>query len=168
MSVYPRKLALRIWENLDQRGLYGGILVAFTLLWVATLGSGPWGTRWHWPYHLFHWVCHQDPQRSFWINGQPMAVCSRCFGIYSSLFLGWLLLPLVGGKLLPFMRRTRYLLGVAFLVNVVDVAGHFLGLWDNTVWTRLATGALLGLAAAAIFADEFIKKNLKYLSTKGE
>lgn len=27
-------------------------------------------------------VCHQIPERSFWISALPVAVCARCFGLY--------------------------------------------------------------------------------------
>lgn len=27
--------------------------------------------------------CHQQPDRSFWIFGYPMALCCRCFGFYT-------------------------------------------------------------------------------------
>lgn len=33
-------------------------------------------------YHLLAHSCHQQPLRSFWIAGYPMAFCARCFGIY--------------------------------------------------------------------------------------
>jgi uncharacterized membrane protein len=29
-------------------------------------------------------VCHQQPQRSFSLAGQPLPVCARCIGIYAS------------------------------------------------------------------------------------
>lgn len=35
--------------------------------------------------NLFSFVCHQIPERSFYINGNPMIICSRCFGIYTGI-----------------------------------------------------------------------------------
>ncbi|HHJ52896.1 MAG TPA: DUF2085 domain-containing protein [Caldithrix abyssi] len=34
-------------------------------------------------YFFMDPVCHQLPQRSLFIGGLPMAVCARCFAIYS-------------------------------------------------------------------------------------
>lgn len=35
--------------------------------------------------NLFSFACHQIPGRSFYINGKPMIICSRCFGIYTGI-----------------------------------------------------------------------------------
>lgn len=32
-------------------------------------------------------ICHQLPQKSFEIHGQHFLVCSRCFGIYTGMFI---------------------------------------------------------------------------------
>ena len=31
--------------------------------------------------------CHQQPDRSFWIFGYPIALCCRCYGVYFSTFM---------------------------------------------------------------------------------
>lgn len=41
--------------------------------------------------NLFSFVCHQIPERSFYINGNPMIICSRCFGIYTGITILFLL-----------------------------------------------------------------------------
>jgi len=33
-------------------------------------------------------ACHQNPLRSFWYWGYPMALCGRCIGIYTGSLLG--------------------------------------------------------------------------------
>ena len=38
----------------------------------------------------FALVCHQRPERSFWIFGAPVAVCARCLGIYLGAAIGLL------------------------------------------------------------------------------
>ena len=30
----------------------------------------------------YMYSCHQQPDRSFWLFGYPMALCSRCYGFY--------------------------------------------------------------------------------------
>ena len=44
---------------------------------------------------FFSPVCHQAADRSFHLYGHPMAVCSRCTGIYGGFLLGVILYPLL-------------------------------------------------------------------------
>jgi uncharacterized membrane protein len=52
-------------------------------------------------YSLFHYVCAQDPQHSFYIGGQPMCICERCLAIYGGMFLAGLVFYLLRAKLKP-------------------------------------------------------------------
>src|ERR1700677_2267881 len=40
---------------------------------------------------VFSRLCHQDPSRSFMLEGSPVAVCVRCLGIYGGVAAGALL-----------------------------------------------------------------------------
>ena len=45
-------------------------------------------------FWFFSPVCHQDPARSFWLFGAPLAVCARCLGIYLGAAAGaWIPAP---------------------------------------------------------------------------
>ncbi len=44
-------------------------------------------------YGLFSLICHQIPERSFFLNGCQLPVCARCLGIYFGIFAGGLLYP---------------------------------------------------------------------------
>src|ERR1051325_12251048 len=46
-------------------------------------------------YHAFSLVCHQIPERSFFIAGHPFAVCARCFGLYAGFTVAAIAYPLV-------------------------------------------------------------------------
>jgi len=35
------------------------------------------------------WICHQKSERCFKINDKPMLLCSRCFGLYLFIFIGF-------------------------------------------------------------------------------
>lgn len=138
---------------------YWLLLVALTLLVILSLGGGLWGAEQsigHWTELLFERVCHQNPLRSFQYNGVPMAVNSRCFGIFLGLWAGWLFIPLMN------RIKTKNYWGICFLflavmLQIIDYTGnHFL--WENTNATRAAIGLVLGIAVAFFLSDLFQTK----------
>jgi uncharacterized membrane protein len=152
-----------MWTNLEQKRLYALVLLLAAFLVVIALGGGVFNQPglWfeHWQHKAFTGLCHQDPQRSFWINGSPMAVCSRCFGIYSAVFGGWLLFPLVPKLLQQINGYKRWLLGGILLINFIDILGNFLGIWQNTLFSRFALGTMIGFSAVLVIGYEFIGIN---------
>ena len=98
-------------------------------------------------YHAFSYVCHQLPLRSFHLAGHPLAVCARCTGLYAGFAGAALIYPLVRS-----IKRTdtpsRLWLLLAIAPMAIDLGLDFLGLWQNTHLSRLATGLLLGCTAA--------------------
>src|SRR5687768_5307220 len=94
-------------------------------------------------YGGFAVVCHQLPERSYFIFGHKLAVCSRCTGLYAGLALTLLLYPL--------LRPLRSVdwpppvwLVLSALPMTIDFGLTFLGIWENTHSSRLLTGLLLG------------------------
>lgn len=137
---------------------YSAMLSVFVLLGILALGSG-WYQSGPWysdvPYQLFRSVCHQQADRSFWLGGQPMAVCARCFGIYTSLWMTFAALPLIRKiKFVQKFNASRWL-AVVFAVNIIDFIGNGLGFWSNTNITRFIMGLALGSAAILLFRFEF-------------
>jgi uncharacterized membrane protein len=98
-------------------------------------------------YTSFSKFCHQLPERSFYLDGHPLAVCARCTGIYFGFAAGALLYPLLRS-----LRRedapARWWLLVALVPTALDFALDFSGILKNTHLTRSVTGALLGGATA--------------------
>ena len=94
-------------------------------------------------YQALSYVCHQQPQRSFFIAGQPLAVCARCTGVYAGFALTTLLYPLFTS-----LRRTsapdRKWLFIATARLAIDFGLGLLGFWNNTHGSRFITGALFG------------------------
>jgi len=94
---------------------------------------------------FFSPICHQDPTRSFWLLGAPIAVCARCLGIYLGAAAGaWLRVP------------QRVLLPVVILaatVNALDVFTEAIGLHGNWLATRFFFGLVLGGSLGALVGD---------------
>lgn len=142
------------------------LLVLGLLLFVVmtALGGGIFGQKapfyMQWQHRLFFRMCHQDPNRSFWINGQPMAVCSRCIGIYTGFTLAWILLPFLS----TFEINNDYVVKLviaAVLFNGIDVLANALGFWQNTLVSRLILGWLMGWTAGLLFTGDFFKTTIK-------
>lgn len=139
------------------------VLSGISGLLIAALGGGLFGQQQpsflQWQHRLFSGLCHQLPQRSFCINGQPMAVCSRCFGIYSSFGLGWLGLPLLAQLKERLIPSARTLLIAAVFLNILDFLGNLLGFWHNTLVSRMVAGSTVGLLAATFLSTSFFHIN---------
>jgi len=123
--------------------------LALTLLWVGlivgapvAMANGQEGLAFV-LYHGLEGVCHQIPERAFWLAGHPLAVCARCFGIYAGFAAAVLLYPLARS-----LRRTgtprREWLILALLPTTIDFMLGITGLWANTHLSRSLTGAWLG------------------------
>jgi len=97
-------------------------------------------------YGGFSHLCHQIPERSFFIAGHQFAVCARCTGLYAGFTVATLCYPFLRS-----LRRTdtppRRWLFIAAVPLAVDFSLGFFGLWENTHLSRLLTGALLGSVA---------------------
>jgi uncharacterized membrane protein len=98
-------------------------------------------------YKSFSRFCHQIPERSFYLDGHPFAVCARCTGIYFGFAAGVLLYPLARSLRREDAPARKWLL-VALVPTALDFALDFFGIWQNTHLTRSVTGALLGGVAA--------------------
>ena len=90
-------------------------------------------------YRGFAIICHQRPERSFWIFGTEIAVCSRCLGIYLGAALGLLFST---SRAIAF----RLLMAAAAL-NLFDAMTELAGLHGNWLGMRFAFGLLLGRLA---------------------
>jgi uncharacterized membrane protein len=98
-------------------------------------------------YEAFSYLCHQLPERSLHLEGQKLAVCSRCTGLYFGFALSVLLYPLARSLKRVDTPRLRWLL-LATVPVILDWSLTFLGLWKNTHLSRFLTGALFSVVAA--------------------
>ncbi|HEY0100143.1 MAG TPA: DUF2085 domain-containing protein [Pyrinomonadaceae bacterium] len=132
-----------------QRGAWACV-VACTLLWAGLIlgapvaAAGGHETLAFVIYRGLDGVCHQMPERAFWIAGHPLAVCARCSGIYAGFTLAALLYPLVARRLPASVTPRREWLILALAPTLIDFTLGITGLWANTHLSRSLTGAWLG------------------------
>ncbi len=112
-------------------------------------------------YGAFSHICHQPPERSFFIAGHQFAVRPRCTGIYVGLATTAIIYPLLRSlRRVDTPRRTWLFIAAAPML--LDVGLGFSGLRHSTHLSRSVTGLLLG--AAAVF---YIMPGLMDLSLHG-
>jgi uncharacterized membrane protein len=94
-------------------------------------------------YAAFSHLCHQIPERSFFIAGHQFAVCARCTGIYAGFTVALLCYPLLWSLRRRDTPHRRWLF-IAAAPIAIDFSLGFFGIWENTHLSRFLTGALLG------------------------
>jgi uncharacterized membrane protein len=129
------------------------VFAAGTFLAPALTGTGNgWGGALR---LLYAPVCHQAPERSLSLGGNPQAVCARCSGLYLGGVAG-----IVAGALLfagtGRAPRRRWLV-VALVPTALDTLAPWVGLGQLSNGPRLISalpaGALLGMFLAVAVAD---------------
>ncbi len=146
--------AVRLFETI------AGIRVAALLIAAAVLGSvllGPLLAYFERPeaisiYAAFSSVCHQQPERCWWLLDHPLAVCVRCLGFYvgaiAALVAGW-----------QFWVPAFVLAALSVLATWL---GELSGLMPFTPWLWFVTGLSLGsTCVAALSHTASWQKSLK-------
>ncbi len=90
-------------------------------------------------YQAFDLLCHQEPARSWHLEGYPLAVCARCFGVYA----GLLLAAVTGLRLAP------KAVGITLALVAASWVAEFVGLVDMSNGIRCLTGLALGVSISA-------------------
>ena len=102
-------------------------------------------------------ICHQLPERSFFVDGYQFPVCARCTGLYLSGaagVAGWLGLKITRRwRALPFdPDLAKRLLLISAVPTAVSFATGVLGVWDGSNVTRAMLAIPLGASAGAMVA----------------
>jgi uncharacterized membrane protein len=92
--------------------------------------------------NFFSRLCHQDPGRSFVVDGSAVAVCVRCLGIYWGVAVGMVVR----------LRRARWLLALALIFNLVDIASGVLHWHGNLPVFRFFFGLMLGFGVGTVLS----------------
>ena len=137
-----RRQAVRVWA------IATSVVAAWVLLIVIDPLLKAAGVALASTVHTFFGsICHQIPERSFFIAGEPFGVCSRCFGVYFGLFSGSALYPAVR-RLDDIEPLPRFWLFLSLIPITVDWSLTVFGIWENTHLSRSLTGLVLGFACA--------------------
>jgi len=145
----------------------GSVLITTAII-AAPLALSSGRLLWALPiYHAFSLVCHQIPERSFFIAGHPFAVCARCFGLYAGFTLATLAYPLISSLKKTDAPPRRWLF-LAAVPLVIDYALGLFGIWNNTHSSRFITGALLGSVAVFYTMPGLLDLGLRLTGRKAQ
>jgi uncharacterized membrane protein len=102
-------------------------------------------------------ICHQLPERSFFLAGSQLPVCARCTGLYLSGvagFVGWCAWKLARGwRSFALAPRTALAIVIAAgMPTAVSYVTGLAGIWDGSNVTRALLAIPLGVCAGAVVA----------------
>ena len=142
-------------------------ILTLTFFWCAFILYAPYLKSIHsgfspLAYFCFSGICHQLPDRSFYIFGEKFAVCERCTSIYFAFLTGVLLYPLIRRIKGNYLQYALYL---SLLIIVIDFLFGYIKMFQNT-YTIFFSGALFGLCASYFITDGLIK-SIAYSKSSG-
>lgn len=134
-----------------QRGPAYWLLVLGTFLWVGAIVAAPLAeargiAAGGFIYEAFHTICHQQPERSFHLAGEPLAVCHRCTGLYLGFFVGLLAVGVFPRLSAAILARPRIILPLAVPMFIDAI---LFAPW-NVPASRFGTGFLAAFAVSAV------------------
>lgn len=142
------------------------VLAACVIAFVGATALAPWAQARGYAflsgmlYMAYGAACHQIPERSFYIEGFPLAVCARCFGLYVGGAAAVLAFPLARALTNVAVPPRAWLL-LAALPTSIDFALGFFGFWQNTHLSRFLTALLLGAVSAFYVVPAAVDLSLK-------
>ncbi len=146
-----------------------GFSFAILLLWMSGIFLAPvlkfHSQTWNeFIYAVFSPVCHQLSERCFFIFGYPLAVCTRCLGIYAGCLLGMILFPIIRGFADTLIPKIRLFILFTSPISI-DTFGNFFSIWKTTPWLRFTIGFIWGVILPFYFvsglSDAWIRMKTK-------
>ena len=109
-------------------------------------------------FRLYTPLCHQLPERSFFVCGHQVGFCHRCAAMYTSIAAAGLLFGLLRRRIRPASLKLGGLLLLPILVDGLrhmfdDLLGFRGGgdaIGTPNFWLRMITGALVGIVALLV------------------
>lgn len=104
---------------------------------------------------LYMNVCHQQPDRSFWILGYPVALCCRCYGFY----LGVVLSALI--SLLNSFRVNIKIFVLLLALIIFDIVFNVIFKISTGNIIRFIVGIMMGIVFVVIinYLFDYKKEN---------
>ncbi len=154
-----RRQAFRVW----------GLTLFAVLLWVGLILAAPIlkangsSAAADIIYRAFGFLCHQIDSRSFHIDGERLAVCTRCFGVYAGLAAGIAFYPLIR-RVDDIEPLPKLWLLLSVVPAAIDWSLTIFGIWENTAVSRTLTGAILGIGCGIYIVPAVVEiaRNLSY------
>ncbi|MEO7538679.1 MAG: DUF2085 domain-containing protein [Pyrinomonadaceae bacterium] len=160
LAATVKKRAIKAWL----------VVMAVVLVWLLLIVAAPiakangFETFSASLYNFFRFACHQLSARSFHVEGEPFAVCSRCFGVYFGLLVGFAGYPL-WRAIHDVEPLPRFWLFLSLIPISIDWGLTLFGIWENTHLSRFVTGTILGFACA-IFIVPALAEVMRNLSIR--
>lgn len=110
-------------------------------------------------FKTLHYICHQAPSKSIWINNYTIAICARCFAIYAAL--------LISGIIIYYKNylKVKWSIGILLIIPIlIDGLLQWFELRTGNKILSILTGSLAGVGLGLIFYPLYIKSIL-YLRT---
>jgi uncharacterized membrane protein len=107
-------------------------------------------------------ICHQRPERSFYVGEFQLPVCARCLGIYAGAAFAALAVSATLSRVVPksYLDHTRrpsttwgwplLVTAVGAVPTAVTLVLEWAGLWATSNVVRAVAGAPLGAAVACV------------------
>jgi uncharacterized membrane protein len=107
-------------------------------------------------FRIYTPLCHQLPERSFFVCGHQVAFCHRCTAMYTAIVVAGLAFGLLRRRIQPISLKFGGLLLLPILIDgLTHMADDLTGLGFRgggdaigtlNFWLRMITGALVGIA----------------------
>lgn len=107
---------------------------------------------------LYMYSCHQQPTKSFWIYGYPVALCARCLGVYLGTCVGCV--KEIFFYNIAFWKVNFFL----FIIALVDLFINYVLKFNTGNPPRFLSGIFIGMMFPVIVSwiEYLIKKgNMK-------
>lgn len=100
-------------------------------------------------YRFYAVVCHQFESRSFFIGGNPVAVCARCTGIYAGFLIGLIAIHSIA-SLRNFHSHAVPTIFISILPMIFHVVLETLNVVEPSLSLRVITGLWSGAGFSLI------------------
>jgi uncharacterized membrane protein len=151
-AALGREQAIRVWTA----GLVVVLIAVIAMLLAPLMKAADVAAISSPLYKIFGFICHQIPDRSLYVTGERLAVCSRCFGVYCGLLAGLALYPL-WRNIAEAESPPRVWLFASLAPIAIDWSLTFFGVWENTHVSRVVTGLILGFACATFIFPALVE-----------